>query len=524
MSDHHKQQLKHVIVVGGGSAGWLVAGLIASEHGRGDEGGVQVSVVESPDVPTIGVGEGTWPTMRTTLSRIGLSESEFLRHCHATFKQGTRFVGWRADDDTGAYYHPFSAPSGYPDRSLARSWLRQREPVAFADAVTVQGRVCDDGLAPKQSTTPEYAGVLNYAYHLDAGRFAELLREHCIGRLGVRHIPAHVTGLEGGLDEDIAALQTREAGRIAGDLFIDCTGARALLLGEHYQVPFVDRRGVLFIDSALACQVPYAQADAPLACQTNSTAQPAGWIWDIGLTNRRGVGHVYSSAHMEDEAAEAALRRYLAQTGAADPEGVAARKISFRPGHRARFWHRNCVAVGMSAGFLEPLEASALVLVELAGRMLADELPANRAVMDTIAQRFNEKFLYRWDRIVDFLKLHYVLSERCQDGFWRDNRAPHTIPDSLAERLELWRYHVPGPHDFSQAEEIFSAASYQYVLYGMGFETSADRGLSPSQMERADRLFAQNLRQATRITPHLPAHRALLDTIAQRGLPEAANG
>ena len=196
------------------------------------------------------------------------------------------------------------------------------------------------------------------------------------------------------------------------------------------------------------------------------------------------------------------------------------RKIGFRPGHREKFWHRNCVAVGMSAGFLEPLEASALVLVELAAKMISEELPANRGVMDIVAKRYNEKFLYRWDRIIDFLKLHYVLSKRSDSEYWKDNRRDESIPESLRELLELWQYHVPGQRDFPQNEEVFSAASYQYVLYGMGFETHARASSRQSEnAEKAQQLFVENIKKANQIVANLPDNRTLLTEIGQQGLP-----
>ena len=182
-------------MVGGGSAGWLTAGLIAARHTRRSEHPVRVILVESPQIGTIGVGEGTWPTMRTTLQQLGIPEATFLRECDATFKQGTRFIGWVDGGDDDAYYHPFTAPAGYPGVDLAPHWWNGRSGLSFTDAVCGQGAVCDRRLAPKQAQTPEYAGVLNYGYHLDAGKFAALLTRHCTEQLGVEHIQANITGV-----------------------------------------------------------------------------------------------------------------------------------------------------------------------------------------------------------------------------------------------------------------------------------------------------------------------------------------
>ena len=507
--------INRIVIVGGGSAGWLVAGLLASEHIARSGRDVSVTLIESPDVKTIGVGEGTWPTMRATLQKIGLSETEFLTACSASFKQGTKFVGWVTGAEGDAYYHPFTVPAGYASLNLVPFWQAQRDKVSFVDAVSVQGRVCDGDLAPKQATTPEYAAVVNYAYHLDAGKFAELLQRHCTGQLGVRHILDHVTAINGQPDGDIESLSTANSGELEGDLFIDCTGLASMLLGKHYGIGYCDRSHVLFNDSALALQVPYADQHRPIASQTISTAQSAGWIWDIGLTTRRGIGYTYSSRYTTDDAAEKELRAYVAGLPGMNPGSLEPRKIAFRPGHREKFWHRNCVAVGMASGFLEPLEASALVMVELAGKMISEELPVSRAVMDIVAKRYNDVFLYRWDRIIDFLKLHYVLSQRTDTDYWIDNRKPETIPESLQELLRLWRYQPPWHNDFPQREEIFSSASYQYVLYGMGFESAARQGAAnSSRAGEAARLFAENTQAANKVVANLPGNRELLMHIA----------
>lgn len=509
--------IEHIVVVGGGSAGWLVAGVLAAEHR------LRVTLVESPGIAPIGVGEGTWPSMRDTLRRIGVSESDFLRECDASFKQGSRFDRWVDGSDGDHYYHPFSLPQGYGDANLAAAWenAHRGTGVAFADLVGYQSALCRQGRAPKQPQTPEFAAVANYGYHLDAGKFGVFLQRHCTGKLGVRHLLAHVeevvTQADGAFAGDIAALRTREHGLIEGDLFVDCTGMASLLLGRHYGVPLVSQKEVLFNDSALALQVPYPAADHPVAAQTTSTAQSSGWIWDIGLPTRRGTGHVYSSAHISDDRAEAELRAYIAATGGPqDPP--AARKLSFDPGYRARFWERNVVAIGLSAGFIEPLEASALALVELSVSWIADDMPATRAQMDTVARRFNEAFLYRWERVIDFLKLHYVLSRRSDTPFWVDHHRPETIPVRLRELLALWRTRAPSHRDFYRIEEVFPSASYQYVLYGMGWRSEAPaRGSDAPDV--ADLHFREAARLGARMLALLPSNRDLLAHLAHHDFP-----
>jgi tryptophan halogenase len=518
MEDH----ISTIVIVGGGSAGWLSAGVIAAEH-RIDAQSPQpfkVLLIESPDVPTIGVGEGTWPSMRTTLQRIGLSETDFLRECDASFKQGTFFRNWHTGDgDT--YCHPFSVPIDYAESNLAIDWLALSDAPLFADAVTPQTALFADCLAPKQITTPEYAFVVNYGYHLDAGKFAELLRKHCTEKLGVQHVKANVSQVNTAANGDIQSVTTDSAGDIAGDLFIDCTGTKSLLLGEHFEVPFQSQQAYLFNDTALAAQVPYAHEDQSIQSCTHSTAQTAGWIWDIGLPTRRGTGHVYSSAHTSDDEAEARLRAYIGEVaGDAAAASVEPRKIRFEPGHRQEFWHRNCVAIGMSSGFIEPLEASALVMIELAAGMIADQLPATRDVMDIVAKRYNRKFLRHWKQIIEFLKLHYVLSARDDSPYWRDNHAEDSIPDKLREQLSLWRYRSPWHQDAEAVDDLFPIPSYQYILYGMGFKTASrptDSYQQDQRRQHASELLQKNAARAAQLRQAMPSNRELLNKVREFG-------
>jgi hypothetical protein len=328
-----------------------------------------------------------------------------------------------------------------------------------------------------------------------------------------------MTGVDSQANGDIAAINTREHGRLEGDLFVDCTGLNSWLLGGHFGVPFLSQQQVLFNDTALALQVPYGEERAPIASHTISTAQGAGWIWDIGLPTRRGVGHVFSSSHTSLEAAEGELSRYIERTSGKAPDG-APRKLTFKPGYRREFWHRNCVAIGLAAGFIEPLEASALALVELSAAMLSDEMPATRAAMDIVARRFNDFFTYRWERVIDFLKLHYALSQREDTAFWRDNRRPESIPERLRELLSLWRHQPPSRYDLHRVEEVFPSASYQYVLYGMGFRPEAE-GFSRrmDDADRADEYFREAAQLTRKMLGALPANRDLIEHIRKNGLP-----
>ncbi|MDE2170319.1 MAG: tryptophan 7-halogenase [Sphingomonadales bacterium] len=509
-------RVERVVIVGGGTAGWLAAGIIAARHkARIMAGTFSVTLVESPDTPIIGVGEGTWPTLRSTLQKMGVSETEFFRQCDAAFKQGAKFARWTTGADDDAYYHPLMLPQGFEQVNLAPHWLSGKSDTSFCDAVCAQGVICDNGLAPKAITTPEYEGAANYAYHLDAGKFAPFLQRHCCETLGVRHVLAHVGQIHRAENGDIASIETDRAGTIAGDLFVDCTGFRSLLLGQTMGVGFRECSDVLFCDTALAVQIPYEDENSPLPTHTISTAQSSGWIWDIGLPTRRGTGHVYSSRHISEDEAERELRAYLGPAG----KDLPVRKITIRSGHRETFWKGNVVAVGLAAGFLEPLEASAIVLIELSAKLIAEQMPRTRGVMDIVAKRFNEATHYRWGRIIDFLKLHYVLSKREDSAFWRDNRLPETIPQRLQELLELWRYQGPWFHDeFDRLDEVFPAASYQYVLYGMDFHTEIDPAILTADERLAERSLRENRTRTENLRQRLPRHRDLIHKIQEYGL------
>ncbi|MFS0772484.1 tryptophan halogenase family protein [Sphingomonas sp. 1P08PE] len=508
--------VRHVVVVGGGSAGWIAACRLAAQARRSGSG-VAVSLVESATVPSVGVGEGTWPTMRNTLAKIGITETEFVRSCDAAFKQGAKFVGWTDGTPDDGYYHPLNPPVGATEIDLAPHWVNRggdQAATGFADWVDYQAALCDAGLAPKSITAAEFTGHANYAYHLDAGKFATLLREHAVNVLGVTHVVGDVTGTTMLDNGDIASLTLGDDRVVEGELFVDCTGFAARLIGGVYGVPFRRCGDKLFADRAIAMQVPYDREDDPIACHTISTAQDAGWIWDIGLWTRRGIGHVYSTAHTSDDAAEAALRRYVGPRG----DALSVRKIDIDAGYRERFWQNNCVAVGLSAGFIEPLEASALMLIEASMDAIADRLPRTRGAMDVLSRQFNEAFRHHWERIVEFLKLHYVLTRRTDTDFWRDNVAPSSIPDGLRERLALWRHHPPAPQDFANAREVFSWPSYQYVLHGMGFEGLYPRADAASaDAVRAARLVGHTERLRDRLVAQAPRHRDLLRAVREHG-------
>lgn len=510
--------VKRILVVGGGTAGWLTAAKLARSLDCAAGGPVKVTLVESPDVPIIGVGEGTWPTMRATLQSLGIDEGEFMRECDATFKQGTRFVNWGATPAAGtenAYYHLFSSVFDPFDFNLAPYWaLGCAGPgQSYAEAVGTQGELCDRGLAPKKITTPAYQGVQSYAYHLNAGKFGEFLKQHAVKKLGVEFIAAHVEGVN--LDEHgyITSVTTREVGTIGADFFVDCTGFRSMLLGDALGVDFTNINNTLLNDTAVVMQVPYLEENENVQPFTQSTAQESGWIWDIGLRHRRGLGYVYSSQYSSDQRAEEVLRSY------ADNDELPTRTIKMNVGYRNKYFHKNCVAVGLSAAFIEPLEAAAIFLVEAAGNMLCELFPASREEMALVERDFNESFHFRWQKSIDFLKLHYMLSRRDDTPYWLASREQNSASESLLQLLEQWKMRPPSRYDFDSVFEPFVQESYQYVLFGMGFEANyeAKRHCFNRQQEATTKFEQVQMAKAAVQKQQLPVHRELLNQVYKHG-------
>jgi tryptophan halogenase len=503
--------VKHVLIVGGGTAGWLTAAFLARTLAARSDQGVRISLVEASDVGIIGVGEATFPSIKGTLAAIGIGEAQFLRESNGTFKQGINFVNWVRPGGTAgpeAYFHPFSLPSQQAHGpELLPYWLMggAGPGVAFAEAVTLQKRVAEAARGPKRLGDAEFQGPLNYAYHLDAAGFAAMLGRHAQS-LGVAHVVATVDRVELDADGAIAAVVTREKGPLRADLYIDCTGFRAALIGGALASPFRGLNDTLFNDRAVALQVPYGRPDAPIAAYTISTAQEAGWIWDIGLQQRRGVGYVYSSRYTDETRAESVLRAHIGPAS----NDLVARHLRLNVGWRDRQWLKNCVAVGLSGGFVEPLESSGIGLIETAAYLIGFLFPFG-GDMEPVARRFNTFMTERYKRIADFIKLHYCLSQRRDTPFWRDNTDSATVPESLREKLAMWRHRPPHRLDFDTDLEMYQPASWQYVLYGMEYRTDipAAQARFP-RMAEAGREFAMIREVSQRALADLPTHRALV--------------
>jgi flavin-dependent dehydrogenase len=504
--------MRSILIIGGGTAGWLTAAYLARFLDLAGHPHRDITLLESPEIGTIGVGEGAFPTMRNTLRFLGIDETRFIRATSATFKQGVCFADWLhapRDGRRHQYFHPFEAPLYADAASLVPYWLLQDKATRapFAEAMSIQNRVAEARRAPKGPDEEPFTGPLSYAYHFDAGLLGELLAERAM-ELGVKHVQDRIDDVvldaEGAIDHVLG----REHGALKADLYIDCSGFRAELIGRALGAPFRSARPYLFTNRAIACKLPYDRPDTPLPSFTIASAHQAGWTWDIGLAGARGIGCVYSSDHMDDATAAATLRAYAGDR----IDDVETRLLSFEPGYRERQWVGNCVAVGLSAGFLEPLESTGVVLIEAAVAMIAELFP-HHGPIDAPARRFNTLMTARFDNIISFLKLHYCLSRR-EEPFWRDNVDPASIPDRLKDLLDQWRHRPPNRYDFILDLESFAFFNYQYILYGMEFATALPtEGADLPDPHAAEKLLHKIRRYGERAADDLPSHRQLIDRI-----------
>ena len=482
--------MRRVVIVGGGSAGWMTAAYLnGALNARGQKKTVDITLIESPDVPRISVGEATVPSIHHMLEVIGLDEIEFMKATDATFKQSIKYVNWLKNEGE-SYHHPFSrATPGPIDRTGVR-WMESLRDIPFMETVSAQTIISEINLSPKTLNGQRPPAPLKYAYHFDAQLFADHLSKFSKAG-GVNHIQANVKDV--GLSEKgHISHVTLEGGQdVSGDLFIDCTGFKALLIEKALGVDFDDYRQWLLCDQALVAQFDYENHfPGFVRPYTTCTAQSAGWIWDTPTQTRRAIGYVHASEFISQEQAKTELLQYQDKS----LKEADTRLIKFKVGQRKKAWAGNCIAIGLSGGFIEPLESTGLYMCELAAVTLAEHFPYKDKDMSALAFRFNRIISNRYYEILDFINLHYCLTRRTDTAFWREVQKPERINDRLKAKIEHWQMKAPSQSDFEDQAfygynynrkpandlliddrppvdtgSLWNHSSYEAILFGMDF-------------------------------------------------------
>ncbi len=452
------RRVGHVAIVGGGTAGWLAASILA----RALPGtGTRITVIESPDIGTIGVGEATIPPLIDVLRFLRIDEADFIRHTQATYKLGIKFSDWKRPGHS--YWHPFGAFGAPVNRRPFHHCWHKAVAAGLAprfDDFSLCASLGEAGRFRFPDGTPDGpAAGLRYALHFDAILVAQYLRAYA-GRLGVARIERTVAGASRRSDGFIDELRFSDGSTLRADLYIDCSGFRGVLIEEILGTGYLDWSAMLPCDRAVALPTASTPARAPY---THARASGAGWHWRIPLQHRIGNGHVYSSAHCSDEEAHRDLLARADGKPLADP-----RFLRFVTGRRKVLWNRNCVALGLAAGFLEPLESTSIHLVTSGVHHLLEHFPDKNFDQANI-DSYNDELICETERIRDFIILHYCLTQRDDTPLWRDCRAM-AIPDSLRQRLDMYRR---TGRIRLQGGELFTDTSWFCIFEGMGVRPDA---------------------------------------------------
>ncbi|MCC9657042.1 tryptophan halogenase family protein [Rhodopirellula halodulae] len=507
-----------IVVVGGGTAGWMSAATLKRRLK------CHVTVIESDRVPSIGVGEATIPAIVDWIENMGVAEDEFIRRTGATYKLAIRFDNWV--EPTHRYWHPFGiCGSPIDGLDLIHTWRRGvRQGWLPADSkytdFSFQRELCELGRGPREAGQPSLAH--NYAFHLDAGKLATFLQEIAVAE-GVNHIIGDVCGANLDACGDIQSLTLNEQSAVAAELFIDCSGFAGALIQKVMRSEWVDWSDQLICDRAITmrrpqvqiCQGEKSHEDGPVVLPpyTISTGMKSGWSWQIPLHQTTGCGYVFSSAHLSDEEA----RDELIGLAGGDFDTTETKVVPMRVGMRPESWVGNCVSIGLSAGFVEPLESTGIFLVQRALDEFVECLPTtgnNLSFVDSCDTRsFNQRMTEVYHQVRDFVLMHYVVSRRRDTPFWRE-AATVLIPESL--QLLLEEYTSTGRVRLPERDPTFLDVNHHYILSPAGIHPGRVPGHPEPDTARTQQqaAFLQHIQSThTDIASKLPSHRSLMDAI-----------
>lgn len=493
-------KVEKIVIVGGGTAGWMSAAYLSKALPN-----VKITLVESSDIPTIGVGEATIATFTGFTSYLGIKESEWMPKCNGSYKYAIRFNDWYAKGEH--YWHPFEGLTYARSKlHLGQYWYRmflagpRTDRLSFYRDCFLSTDLIEDNKILRTPNGQEFTHTYSlsvgaapievsvpYAYHFDAGLFGEYLKTNVGKPNGVTQIIDEVVQVN--LDEHgfIKSLDTKKGSTLEGDLFIDCSGFRGLLIDQTLHEPFDSYADTLFVDRAIAMRVPFSDVKKEMRPYTTTTALSAGWVWNIPVTKRVGTGYVYSSRFLEPDAAELEFRRHVGEERTKDLE---ARHINIsKVGKHRNTWVKNCVAIGLSSGFLEPIESTSLSFV-FAGVAKLGEAVREGSFNSAIIAGYNHYITQMIEEARDFIAAHYALTSREDTSFWRAVKYDTKIPDSLANFLTRARQAFPnGPTN----NIIFLESSWMCILLGMNYLAGdlAYTNISRKELEDQSRVLQQ---------------------------------
>jgi flavin-dependent dehydrogenase len=464
-------RINNIVILGGGTSGWTAALRLALKLNQSSEKICNITVIESPDLPTVGVGEATTPLMRTELQSMGFDEYEWMKACSATFKLGVRFEGWSGREGYDAFntgFGPLASPLpgcvvSVPEYMLLQ--LQNEERTDFRQDYRIHDHLVRTGKSPKAINAKPYQANVNYAYHLDAFLHAEECKKAAKNN-GVRHIPDTVTNVD--LDDKgfITALETREHGKIKGDLFIDSSGFKGLLINETLKEPFNSYSKSLLCDSAVVIKVPRSEAQGHYNSFTNAKALKYGWVWEIPLIDHVSYGYVYSGKFISKEEAEEELMELLGERAGEQT----CRHLKMRIGKNRNSWVKNCVAIGLADGFIEPLESTGLALMNLEIGCLLDCFP-NKDFNPALQKAYNTKITRLYESVLNFIAVHYCVTNREDTPFWSANKYDLLIPDDLQDIIDGWNAGriSTSPSTVPPVEGFFQIFTYARCFFGVGY-------------------------------------------------------
>ncbi len=499
--------IKSIIIVGGGTAGWMSACYLNQML----PDNVTVTLVESPDIATVGVGEATVPTIAEFFAKLNIPEQQLFTEADASIKSAIKFVDWYKKGQS--YYHPFEAPYFSDGIEACHHWAALAhqgfETDSFAHDTGVLASLCDNNKVSKKPGEAQYQAATLYAYHLDAVKLAALLRKISMQR-GVRRIEDTVTSVQLNEQGEIGALGTEHTGELTADFYVDCSGFRGLLIEQALGASFHSYADELWCDRAVAIQTPHAD-EANILPYTTATAVDNGWIWEIGLSTRRGNGYVYSSHFTSPEEAEQTLRDHLGCGN--EPM---AKHLRMRVGRREHFWQANCLAVGLSAGFIEPLESTGLQFIQVGLEQFVEYFPG-AGDYGPLQQQYNQVMSAKYDDVKDFIVAHYCLTKRDDSPFWQHMQHKLPLSSGLKHKLALWQHKLPSHSDLNEIG-MFGAPNYMYILAGMGHLLHPHQAREKSMSaQRADKVMRRLKQLRHGAIQSLPSHLELLRSYRRKG-------